>query len=289
MLLAAANAYDAHLASLGLHDIDTHYSRVLVYKTSDQSSGRVMNVMVTDPHGKQSAMYIDDPTELAVRYTNFYKLAPHFMPGMKKVLMLGGGGYSFPKYAMAKYPNVEMDVVEIDPGITAIAKRFFELKEYPRLQIFHEDARIFLNRSGARYDVILGDTFNSYYSIPFHLSTIEAVKKLYDALSEDGVVLANTISAIEGDAGRFLRAEYATFKAVFPQVFLLPVFDPYNGSHWQNVMIVALKSTVKPSFQSEDPELNKYLDHLWKKPVPQDVPILTDDFAPVDRYVTLLE
>lgn len=287
LLLFASKAYDAHLASIGVHDVDTDYNRVLVYHATDPASARMTRVMVTNPHGKQSAMFVDNPSELAVQYTKFYQLAAHFKPGMKKILMLGGGGYSFPKFALRHYPDVTMEVVEIDPGITDLSRRFFALEDDPRLTVRHEDARTFLNRATGKYDVILGDTFNSHYSIPFHLSTVEAVRRLHALLEEDGIVIANILSAIEGDRGRFLRAEYATFKAVFPQVFLIPVYSSRDGESWQNVMLIALKSSTEPAFQSGDPVLNAMLDRKWRKEIPADVPVLTDDFAPVDRYVAL--
>ena len=289
--LVGAGAYDGYLADQGIHDVDTAYNRILIYDTDEEDSRgrRPLRVMVTNPHGRQSAMYLDDPVELASRYTAFYKLAPHFKPEMKKVLMLGGGGYSFPKYAMHHYPDIRMDVVEIDPQVTALAKRFFALQDDPKLTIHHEDGRTFLHRTEEKYDVILGDTFNSHYSIPFHLSTVETVKMLYDTLVDDGVVLANILSAIEGDRGRFLRAEYATFKSVFPQVYLFPVTAPDDVSRWQNIMLVALKSDIPPSFTNGDPEIGRLLSHLWTKPVPTDLPPLTDEYAPVDRYITVLQ
>jgi spermidine synthase len=312
LLLVGAMAYDAHLAGLGVHDIDTEYSRILVYDGRDWRTDRKMRVLVTNPGGFQSGMYLDGEhadTELALPYTRFYKLAPHFRPDVKRMLMLGGGGYSFPKHVMANWPGVRMDVVEIDPQVTDIARKYFALKDDLRLRIFHEDARNFLNRYHAqtrldadaafrqgkegwpegRYDVILTDTFNSHHSIPFHLSTVEAVGRLHGLLDENGVVLANILSAIDGDLGRFLRAEYATFKAVFPQVYLFPVSDPDDPKEWQNILLVALKSDKVPNFTSPDPELNEMLSHRWEEPVKNDLPILSDEYAPVDRYITLVE
>jgi len=288
MLFIGANVYDRYLASADFHDIDTHYNRILIYKSVDPTTARPVRVMVTGPQGRQSTMFLDDEIELACNYTKFYKLAPHFKPSMSKVLMLGGGGYSFPKYAMSRYPDLQMDVVEIDPDVTALAERFFALKENPRLRIIHEDARTFLNTTNEKYDVILGDIFNSYYSIPFHLSTIETVERYHKLLADDGVVLMNTLCSIDGDAGRFLRAEYVTFKMVFPQVFLFPVVAPDDGSRWQNIMLVALKSKEKPALNSDNPDLNELLSHLWTGPIAQDLPHLMDDFAPVERYISTL-
>jgi len=286
LLFLAAKAYDAHLTSVGYHDIDTQYNRILIYQSVENGTGKMTQVMVTGPKAQQSAMYLDEPFELALRYSKFYNLASHFKPGMKRVLMLGGGGYSYPKYMLRHYPGVQMDVVEIDPQVTMLARKFFHLQDDRRLSIIHEDARTFLNRSSKTYDVIMGDTFNSHYSIPFHVSTLETVMRLRDRLADDGVAVVNILSTIDGDGGRFLRAEYATFKAVFPQVYLFPVDDSRDGRRWQNVMLVALKSSGPAPLTSGSPEVDELLSHRWLKPVAADVPPLTDDYAPVDRYIT---
>jgi hypothetical protein len=49
-------------------------------------------------------------------------------------------------------------------------------------------------------------------------------------------------------------------------------------------MLLAMKSEVRPTFEDPDPALGILLAHRWEKPVPRDLPVLTDDFAPVDRY-----
>ena len=111
-----------------------------------------------------------------------------------------------------------MDVVEIDPGMTRIARKYFGLYDNARLKIFHEDARTFLNRNKKKYDVIYSDAFNSFNSVPYQLATSEAVEKMYAALNNDGLVIHNIISAINGKKGEFLRAEIATYKKYFPYV-----------------------------------------------------------------------
>ena len=73
---------------------------------------------------------------------------------------------------------------------------------------------------------------------------------------------------------------------IFPQVYLFPVREPNNGNEVQNIILIALKSKDNQNFNDTDPELNEYLQHLWKKEIDDDVPILTDDFAPVDYYIS---
>ena len=231
-----------------------------------------------------SSMYLQSD-ELVFPYTKFYRLARHFNPNIKKTLMIGGAAYSYPKDYLRQYPDARIDVVEIDPQLTDLARKYFNLKENPRLAIYHEDGRTFLNRTKNKYDAILGDAFNAIYSIPYHLTTRQAVEKMYQALNEKGVVLINMISAIEGEKGMFLRAEYATFKSVFPQVYVFPILKPEGGSDPQNIVLVALKSSEPPVFLSPDPEFQRFLEQVWEKPIVQDMPVLTDDYAPVDKFV----
>lgn len=159
------------------------------------------------------------------------------------------------------------------------------LVENPRLNIYHEDARTYINRINKKYDVIFGDAFTTRFTIPYQLTTLEAVQRKYDLLKDNGLVILNIISSIEGEKGTFLRAEYSTYKAVFPQVYLFPIGNSSDGEIFQNVILVALKSEEIPLFESKDPKLDKYLQHLWKKEIVSDVPILTDDFAPVEYYI----
>jgi spermidine synthase len=283
--LGAVGSYSTFRADRGFHDVDTRYSRILVYDTVHPVNERHMRVMVTNPSETQSARYLDGSDELVSRYTQFYRLAEHFTPHARTALMIGGAGYSYPRDFLMRFPAGRIDVVEIDPGMTALARQHFGLKDDPRLGIIHEDGRTFLNRSKARYDAIFSDAFTSLYTIPFQLTTRESVQRLHALLNDGGAVFVNIISAIEGEKGRFLRAEYATFSSVFPQVYLFPVHDPGDGALVQNIMLVAIKSDRMPLFTSQVPELRQYLSHRLLQAIPRDVAVLTDEYAPVDNYI----
>lgn len=280
--LPFSNITAALYAGNNLVDIDTEYSRVWVFDSEDWETKREVKNLKIDQKNS-SSMFLESD-ELVYGYTKFYDLAAHFKPNFKKSLLLGGAAYSYPKHYLQKYPQAKLDVVEIDPRLTKIAKEHFKLEETENLRIFHEDARVFLNKTKEKYDVIFGDAFGSQYSIPFHLTTKEAIQKNYDALNDDGIVVANIISSIEGRKGEFLRAEYITYKSVFPQVFLFPVQKKDDGDALQNIVLVALKSEEKPTLKSDDLELQKYLTHIWRKKIKADIPVLTDDYAPVAHY-----
>ncbi len=209
-------------------------------------------------------------------------MVDHFMPELENALMIGGGAYSYPKDFLANHENANLDVVEIDSELTELAKEYFGLEDDPRLTIFHEDGRIYLNSAEKQYDAIFQDAFSSSLAIPYHLTTVEHIQNMYDALTEDGVALVNVISRMEGEGGKFLSAQYHTYKEVFPYVYLFPVQYPEDADIAQNIMLVATKS--EKNLSSENSELNNYLNHYWKKEIPNYLPILTDDFAPVDQY-----
>lgn len=86
-----------------------------------------------------------------------------------------------------------------------------------------------------------------------------------------------------------MRAAYRTFTAVFPQVYLFPVAAPDDPQCWQNIMLVALKTTTEPAWHSSEATLERLLAHRWQRPVADDVPVLTDDFAPTDHYTAMLQ
>jgi len=292
--------WDGTLRQIGMFDMDTGYQRVLVFNSVNKETGERMRVLTTGPEGMQSGMDPADPARLMLPYTRYYRLSEHFRPGFRKALMLGGGGYSFPKYVRSRPQefgaDAHMDVVEIDPGITDIARRMFHLEPNPGLSVHHDDARRFLNRiqeqdKGAQaYQVALVDVFTSHFSVPFHLATQETVRGLSQALDADGVVLVNCISAATGPRSRFYRALLATYKSVFPRVESFLVGNRDDPADFQNIMLVAFKSPAAPLFTSPDAELQAMLDARYEPgpPRPGDPPVLTDDFAPVDHYLLSL-
>jgi spermidine synthase len=269
-------------------DKDTQYNRIFIYNTSDKATGRPVKMLaVNNEHS--SAMFLDGDG-LVFEVLKYYHLIKHFNPGFQSSLMIGGSGYAFPKDYLSKYPEATMDVVEIDPELTNMAYRYFELPHDPRLRIFHEDGRTFINREENKYDAFFMDAYKSMITVPFQLTTKEAIQKIYNILNDDGVVLANLISTLSHKNNAFLRAELATYKSVFPQVYLFAVQYPNPNEkekeHFQNFMLVGLKSGIKPPLSSENEELNKFLSHIVKINIEDDLPILTDDCAPVEYYTS---
>ncbi|MDC0358823.1 fused MFS/spermidine synthase, partial [Oligoflexia bacterium] len=298
-------------AQNGIIDVDTRYSRVRIVDRVEQESGRTARLLLNGVCGVQGGIYLDqfrdagnvpldvDPfaklegqlhgsaERAAFRYFEFFRLNEHFQPTQTRALVIGGGAYVYPRSLLERFPDAGIDVLEIDPQLTALAEQYFYLKPDSRLNIINVDGRVFLNGAQAEaYDSVVIDAFNANCAVPFHLASVEAVSKVHHVLKNGGVVLVNLISALEGQKGRFFQAAYATYKKIFPQVYAFAMDSPELATKKQNIFIVALKSQQVPDFVSDDILMNEYLRHLWKGEVSEDVVILTDDFAPVDYYVS---
>ena len=87
------------------------------------------------------------------------------------------------------FPDTRVDAVEIDPELTELGRRWFDLRN-PRMRVHHEDARPYLRRSEARYDAIMVDVYRQPY-IPFYLATREFFELVRDRLNPGGSVIVN--------------------------------------------------------------------------------------------------
>lgn len=93
--------------------------------------GRAVRLLLVG-RSVQSATYVDEEyrAEPVFDYYLAFDLMFDAKPDIERVLMVGGGGYAYPKHIIATRPEVHMDVVEIDPAITRIALTDFYLAEY---------------------------------------------------------------------------------------------------------------------------------------------------------------
>jgi len=279
---AASGCYFNNTADGNIIEVDTRYNHVQVFDMDYWISGKPIKVMRIN-NEYSSAMFPENDS-LVYEYSWYYQLAEHFKPDFEKTLLIGGAAYSYPKYYLSKYPSSSIDVVELDPGLTDLARKHFRLQDNPRMRIFHEDGRTYLNNSDEKYDVILGDAFKSLMALPFQLTTLEAVKQKYDMLESDGIVIVNIIAAIRGPASKFLQASVATYLEVFPQVYLFACHNPQDPDLLQSISLIALKSDKVPGFDNSDPLLHSFLQHRIEADIPPGTMILTDDYAPVEYF-----
>lgn len=110
----------------------------------------------------ESATYLDERRfEPTFEYYRAFDHLFEAVPEPRLVLMIGGGGYAYPKHFVASQPHGAMDVVEIDPVITRIAREHFFLgelmerfstRETGRLNLVTADGRTYLEERAAELD-----------------------------------------------------------------------------------------------------------------------------------------
>lgn len=171
-----------------LAEHESEYHRTFITKESDKIFMRFRRRGVD--YG-QSARRLSDPDSFVFDYARLFSVAPVYVPNPARILVIGLGGGTTSRYLARHIPDVDFDLVEVDPGIVACAETYFGVERSDRYRIHVADGRVFLRRAGdTKYDVIYVDAFRAGY-IPFHLLTREFYRLLRDRLTIRGAVLFN--------------------------------------------------------------------------------------------------
>lgn len=269
---------------------DTLYHRLVVQ--DDILTGTRTLLLDNNFH---SAMDLRNPDRLVYLYTAHFHIGLAYNPNVKSVLFIGAGGFSAPKSFLKDYPDASIDVVEIDPDVVKAAEKYFYVTENPRMKVFLQDGRTYLSETEKKYDLIVLDAYAKTY-IPFHLMTKEFLELGSNRLNDNGVVVSNIIASLGGDSSTIFRSELKTLQSVFPIVHVYPVSG--ESLLVQNIVVVATKSAENPSIDNLQERalsivklanIKEYIaKQLKKNPLTEDVPLLTDNFAPVENFLNPL-
>ncbi|HEY6730269.1 MAG TPA: fused MFS/spermidine synthase [Solirubrobacterales bacterium] len=137
----------------------------------------------------------------------------------ERIAILGNAGGTVARSFGHFFPATEVDAVEIDPELTELGRRYLDLRN-PRMQVYAEDARPWLERSDGGYDVIMVDAYRQPY-IPFYLATREFFELCRERLAAGGLVIVN-VGHPEG-ARELERVLGRTMAAAFPRVLRYPI------------------------------------------------------------------
>ncbi|MFD5903320.1 fused MFS/spermidine synthase [Streptomyces microflavus] len=271
-------------------DAETRYHCARIVADPDRATGRTL---VLDGL-RHSYVDVEDPTYLRFGYVRaIAAVVDTTFPAGEPLAAhhIGGGGLSFPRYLAAARPGTRSLVSEIDGGVVRIDREQLGLGASTGIDVRVEDGRLGLKRleTDSR-DLVVGDAFGGV-SVPWHLTTSEALGDVRRALKDDGLYAANLI-----DHGRlaFARAEVATLREVFEHVAVMgaPVdigLDPAATPVGGNLVVLA---SDRPF---DAPAIQKALDTRetgWRIATGDtvtawtgDAPVLTDDHAPVDQLL----
>jgi spermidine synthase len=282
--------------------VESHYHQISVIDAAP------VRLMYFNNHVQSSAELRGggvDTGRVVLGYVKALNLATLYRPGARKVLVVGLGAGSLPMRLRRDDPAMEIDVIELDPRVVELAGQWFGFDDRA-IDVTIGDGRSVLARSREKYDLIVMDAYCSE-SIPFHLVTREFLDVLRSHLTEGGLVAANLIGAVEQPHSHLFRSIYRTYRARFPEVAVHTVGgragygSPDRTRPLDNIIVFAsdrplasYPEIVEAARRTAGDEryrgldLERFARNRYEAAIrTDDVPILTDDFAPVDALITL--
>jgi spermidine synthase len=267
--------------------LETEYNNIYINKVGPFLS---MSTRVRNEINYHSIVDLKDADDLQVPYTRLMAAALLYPQTIQRILMVGLGGGSISTYLGRAMPDVEIDVVELDPGVIAAGRKYFGLQETDKVRFIDSDGRVFLNRNKEPYDLIMLDAYREL-GVPFHLLTREFYELVQARLAPGGAVASN----LSGNT-KLYASSLRTFRAVFPTVDVYP--DWKNPDEAQAVVVAT--PTARPNaeallqraaaLQAQHHFRYALPDFVGQRVVDGDAAageVLTDDFAPVNLYETI--
>ncbi|MGE4064386.1 MAG: spermidine synthase [Rhodospirillaceae bacterium] len=280
-LLAALCAFAAALpaGAAQIHSERSLYRNLFVVQDNDLRCLTFRRAAATE---RQTCKRMSQPDYLVFPYTRMMLGSLLVKPDPKRVLIVGLGGGTLPMTLRELFPDLTIDVVEIDPAVTRVAEKFFDFKPDPKLSVHEEDGRVFVKkalRAGTKYDIVMLDAFEDEY-IPEHMSTREFLLEVKQVLTADGVVAANTFSS-----NRLYPYESATYESVFGTFYNLKLGNRIIYAQANKLVDRSVLETNAEKFEDFFEKRGFHPDWLldmasterdWEK----DTKILTDQYSP---------
>ena len=170
----------------------------------------------------QSIVKVGDPEHLELPYASVLPNCLAFVQKPARILVVGLGGGTLPRFFHRAFPEMFVDVVEVDKDVLELAKTYCGFREDARMHVYVEDGRDFIENCCSRYDMIILDSFDAE-TIPSHLLTLEFLQTVRSALTPKGIAVAN----VWGRAiNRLYDPVLATYRAAFEDVYVFDVPVP---------------------------------------------------------------
>jgi spermidine synthase len=156
-----------------------------------------------------------------------------------RVLHLGGGAMTLPRYVAHTRPGSRQLVAETDAALTGLVRRHLPLRiergeHAGRIRVRAEDARRVLEsvRPGS-YDLVISDVFTGART-PFHLTTVECAQAAARALRPGGAYLINVA---DGPPLKHARDSAATVRSVFRETCIIAEAAVLRGRRLGNLVL----------------------------------------------------
>lgn len=214
-------------------DVDTGIAELVA--DPDHPTGRTLLVDGIP----QSHVDTEDPFRIEFDYVrrlaHVVDLVP---PGPLRVLHLGGGALTLPRYVAATRPGSGQQVVEIDGPLLDFVRRELPLPRSARVRLRTGDARDVLATGPAgAFDLLVVDVFHGG-RMPARLATTEFAASAARALRPTGALAVNLA---DGPGLTFARAQVATVRTTFDRLALLADPAVLAGKRFGNLVLVAAR------------------------------------------------
>jgi spermidine synthase len=175
--------------------------------------------------GRQSVVKPGDPDHLELAYARAALAGLALCGEPRRILVVGLGGATLPTFLRKHYPDATIDIVEIDPEVVDVARKFFGFREDERMRAHVADGRRFIESAREPYDAIFLDAFGAR-NVPAHLTTQEFLLAVRRAVAPSGVVVGNVWRRASNPLyDPMLR----TYQEVFDELFILEVAGDVNA------------------------------------------------------------
>jgi spermidine synthase len=187
----------------------------------------------------QSYVDLDDPTHLEFEYVRrvasvIDTCAPSGAP--LRVLHLGGGALSIPRYIAATRPGSEQLVIERDAALALLVHRNLPLPPNSGIEVHIKDARTAIEEAPAdAYDLIISDAYEGA-AMPPELTSTEFAEHVAKTLRPTGTYLVNVTDL---PVLAFTRKQAATLRGVFADVCVVAEPGMLRGRRFGNVVLAA--------------------------------------------------
>ncbi|MDG4766971.1 fused MFS/spermidine synthase [Solwaraspora sp. WMMD406] len=188
---------------------------------------------------QQSHVDLDDPTHLEFEYIRRIAAAIDLaapVGAALRVLHLGGGALTLPRYLMATRPGSTQRVVEIDGALADLVRRELPWPADRNLRVRIGDARATVEEARpASYDLVIADVFAAART-PAGLTSVEFVAAVERILAPGGQLLSNVA---DGPPLRWARRHLATVRSVLPDMCVIADAAVLRQRRYGNLVVVA--------------------------------------------------
>jgi spermidine synthase len=194
----------------------------------------------------QSGVDLGDPGYLEFEYVRRIGHAADlaFPPGEPlRVLHLGGGALTLPRYLQHTRPGSGQLVAELDDALTALVRAHLPLPAGHRIRVRAADARAVTESvRPASYDLVIADVFAGAMT-PAHLTTAEFAAATARALRPGGVYAVNVAagrlpSGIPRDGLDEARSAVATIRSEYKETCMIAEPSVLKGRRRGNLVIL---------------------------------------------------